>query len=373
MRMSCISKRGAAALILVTACGGGGGGSDDDFGFMPMTTGMMTTSATSDDSGDDGSDTGSGSLDDTAGPADSGDTGETTGDMPPGGAQALGTIVIGETHDPGGANATAIINASFVPNTDDTPASCSTDVGGCEVTVAPVCMIPCLVGEVCQFDDSCTPTCVETCSLACPTGEVCYFPVPGVPACREVETFEAGRLDFVGTEVPVTLFPPYVLPPGYDGTLTNPGGVVTVTASGASDAGFGPFESMTTVSESLFTTIDDILPTDAFGIGDMTVTWVAGVDDIVVSLVVSDSLGGSGTVVCEGDDAAGNLAVPRTAIDAALTEMSTATSMQLTVTRRHVESMPGVATTGTLLETDLPSEGTIDFAFTSSESVTILP
>ena len=372
MRMTCISKWGAAVLVSVAACGGDDGGSSDDFGVPPMTGGVMTSSATSDGSGGgSGSDTGG--VDDTMGPGDSGDSGDTTGDVPPGGAQALGTIVIGETHDPGGANATAIINASFIPNTDDTPASCAMDVGGCQVTVPPVCMVPCVVGEVCQFDDSCTPTCVETCSLACPAGEVCYFPVPGVPACREIETFEAGRLDFVGTEVPVTLFPPYVLPPGYDGTLTNPGGVVTVTASGASDAGFGPFEAMTTVSESLFTTIDDILPTDAFGLADMTVTWVAGVDDVVVNLVVNDSLGGSGSVVCEGDDAAGNLAVPRVAIDAALAEMSTATLMELTVAGLHVESMSGVPTTGTLLETDLPAEGTIDFAFTSSESVTILP
>lgn len=372
MRMSCISKGAAAALVLLTACGDSNG-SDDDFGFMPTTTGPATTSATSSGTGDGGSGSGTEGVDDTMGPLDdSGDSGDSTGG-PPAGGQALGTIVIGEQHDPGGANATAIINASFIPNTDNQAMDCSMDVGGCAVTVPPVCMVPCLVGEVCQYDDSCTPTCTSTCSLACPAGEICYFPVPGVEACREEETFEAGRLDFVGTEVPVTLYPPYVLPPGYDGTLTNPGGVVTVSASGATEAGFDAFEAMTTVSDSLFTTIDEILPTESFGLADMTVSWVAGADDIVVDLVVSDSLGGSGTVVCEGDDAAGNLAVPRVAIDAATTEMATATSMLLTVTRRHVESTGGIPTVGSLLETQLPAEGTIDFAFTSSESITLLP
>jgi hypothetical protein len=356
---------------VAAACGNASNDSDDDFGFMPMTGGVMTGDGPA-TSGGSGSDSAQGTLDDTGtGP---GDTGDETGEPPPNGPQARATIVIGESHDPGGANATAVLNASFVPNAETVPTGCTTDVGGCTVAVPPVCPIACLVGEVCQYDDACVPTCQATCSLACPAGEVCYFPVPDVPACRAIETFDAGRLDFVGTKVPVTLFPPYVLPPGYDGTLTNPGSVVTATASGAIAAGFGPFEVMVTTAESLFTTIDQILPTDSFGLADLVVTWVPGVDDdIVVNLVVSGALGGTGTVTCEGDDATGTLSIPRPAIDAAVAEMDTATSMFLTVTRRHLETSSGHPTVGVLLEEDLPPEGTVDFVFTSSESATLLP
>ena len=50
--------------------------------------------------------------------------------------------------------------------------------------------------------------------------------------------------------------------------------------------GFGPFEAMTTVAESLFTTIDDILPTDAFGLGEDLGT-IGVEDDLQQALTIA--------------------------------------------------------------------------------------
>ena len=42
---------------------------------------------------------------------------------------------------------------------------------------------------------------------------------------RKIETFDAGRLDFFGTTVPITLYPPYQLPTPPDGPITHFRGV----------------------------------------------------------------------------------------------------------------------------------------------------
>jgi hypothetical protein len=214
------------------------------------------------------------------------------------------------------------------------------------------------------------PTCQIACSLACAADEVCYFPFPDTPACRKVETFDAGRLDFIGTLSPITLYPPYTIPATVPGPLAQPDREITVTASGATQAGFGAFEAVTTSMDSVFSEIDTILPAEAFGATDLQIDWLAGMDDMTISITVTGMLGLSGTVTCEADDAAGSFAVPRTALTAAI-PADTPTSFSVALQRRHTETTMGLETVGTLLDQTVQPVGWIDFAYVSIETGTL--
>jgi hypothetical protein len=358
---------------LALACGGDTGSDDDSFGFDAMGTGPAATETAGMDDADD--DDGDGSTG-TGGSGDSGsddgvDTGDETGDMPPTGDHALGTIVIGETHPVDMPSAAmGILSASFVPDAAAAVQACGMDVGGCTVNVPPTCPAACLVGETCVYDDACSPICQVPCDAVCAADEVCYFPFPGTAACRKIETFDAGRLDFFGTTVPITLYPPYQLPTPPDGPITQPDKDLTVMATGATNAGFAPFTAAVTTSASVFSTIDEILPAEAFGVGDLGIDWVPGADEMTISLTVTSTLGTTGTVTCEADDTLGTFAVPRMALNAAI-EGETANTISVSLQRTHVETTMGLATQGALLEAMVQPEGWVDFTFVSIETGTL--
>jgi hypothetical protein len=161
---------------LALACGGDTGSDDDSFGFDAMGTGPAATETAGMDDADD--DDGDGSTG-TGGSGDSGsddgvDTGDETGDMPPTGEHALGTIVIGETHPVDMPSAAmGILSASFVPDAAAAVQACGMDVGGCTVNVPPTCPAACLVGETCVYDDACSPICQVPCDAVCAADEVC--------------------------------------------------------------------------------------------------------------------------------------------------------------------------------------------------------
>jgi hypothetical protein len=369
MRLSTSRAATLVVSLAIVACETGGGG-DESFGAEgPFTTGTMATTGggPGNDADTDEMEEGSGEPTEGSGTTSGGDTDEPM----PGEDQALGTIVIGETHPVGTGDALAILSASFVPDASVTPQSCAMEVDGCQVS-PPLDCAPTVCGadQVCAYDENCTPTCQIACTLACAADEVCYFPFPDTPACRKVETFDAGRLDFVGTLSPITLYPPYTIPAGVPGPLSLPDRELTVTASGATQAGFAGFEAKTTSMESVFSTIDTILPAEAFGAGDLQLDWIAGADEMTVTVTVTGMLGLSGTVTCEADDAAGTFAVPRTALTAAI-PADTPTSFSLALQRRHTETTMGIETVGTLLDHMVPPTGFIDFTYTSIETGTL--
>jgi hypothetical protein len=344
---------------------------DTGFDFNPTGTGTdtdaTTNQPTSGEASSGGMDTDNPSGTDSAG--STGDTTDTDGPSPTDDI-AKGTIRLGEMHPATVGDTNAILNATFIPNVATQPQDCSMDVMGCNVVVPPTCQVACVAPAVCTYNDMCMPECIEPCSLVCAEGEECYYPFPGAQACRAIETFDAGRLDFLGTNQPITLFPPYQLDPTTVGALASPDDTITVMATGAAAAGFGPFEAMVTTSESIFSNIDMILPTEAFGTGPMTVTWMAGVDDISISLTVTGAVS-TGTVVCEADDTTGMLAIPRAAIDAAI-PMDTAASMAIQVQRTHTETTQGLETVGQLLNDEVQSEGVVDFQYVSIETFNLV-
>jgi len=352
---------------LSLACNSGSN-TDDGFGVGPGTSSMTATGgseAGDDTGGSEGSgDTGVDTDSPTTGPTTAGET----GDPPEDGPHALGTIVLGETHPVGTADALAVMSATFIPDAETAAQSCAMDVGGCQVSL-PVDCTPtvCAADQVCAYDDNCMPTCQTVCNASCAADEVCYFPFPGTPACRKVEAFDAGRLDFFGTNDPITLFPPYTLPAGVEGPLAQPDREITVTASGATQAGFAMFEATTTSIDSVFSTIDEILPTDAFGVGDLMIAWAPGADEMRISITVTGTLGGTGVVTCEADDTTGTFAVPRAAIDAAVPK-DTPNSMSLSLQRTHTETMTGISTVGSLLQETVQPTGWVDFSYVSIET-----
>ncbi len=368
-----MSTSRAATLVVSLAVAGceAGGGGDESFGAEgSFTTGTMATTGggPGDDADTDEMEAGTDDPAESSGSTSAADT-----DAPmPDGDEALGTIVIGETHPVGTGDALAILSASFVPDPSAVPQSCAMEIGGCQVS-PPLDCAPtvCGVEQVCAYDQNCMPTCQVACTLACAADEVCYFPFPDTPACRKVETFDAGRLDIVGTLQPITLYPPYTIPAGVPGPLSLPDRELTVTGSGATQAGFAAFEAKTTSMDSVFSTIDEILPAEAFGAGDLPVEWIAGQDEMTITVTVTGMLGLSGTVTCEADDAAGTFTVPRAALTAAI-PADTPTSFSLALQRRHTETTTGLDTVGTLLDHDVPSKGRIDFTYTSIETGTII-
>lgn len=369
----------AIAGLTAAACGGEEPSSSDGFTFTPMGTGDATVGTGAGPGGDDDGDSTAGSTggSDSATMGDGDTTAGDTGGPPPDGEHALGTILLGESHAVDApAAALAILSATFVPDAAVAPpAACGMDVGGCQVSPpAPACVPLCTVGETCVYNDACVAECQAPCDAVCAADEVCYFPIPGTSACRKVETFDAGRLDIFGTISPITLYPPYTLPAGTDGPLAMPDKELTVMATGSSDAGFAPFEAKVTTTDAVFSTLDQILPTEAFGVGDLMIGWVPGAADLTISLVVTGTLGNTGTVTCEADDTTGSFAVPRAAIDAAIDAAvtgDTANTIAVSIQRVHTETTTGLETQGTLLEQMVQPEGWIDFSYVSVETGTL--
>ena len=334
--------------------GGGGPGGNDSVG---------TTSGSGEDTDADDSD----SAGDTDGD-DSDSAGDTDGDDPPE-DQAYGVITLAEAHPSGGGTASGSVSAFFLPDSDLHGTACTETVAGCEISVLPDCPAGCGEDQYCGFDGDCESTCQDICDAECEDDEVCYFAAPGQAACREIEDFDAGALAFSGTTTPITLFPPYTSD-GFDsGSPFLPGSDVTVSASGATDAGLEAFEASFTATTLLESEIGDISAADAYGAGDMPVVWDAGSDDIIVSLTVSSLDGDYGTVTCNVDDE-GSFDVPRQAIEAAIDGQSAA-AISVSLTRQRTERVDGIATVGELLFEEVQPEAAVDLVTSSTESATV--
>lgn len=324
--------------------------------------------ATEGDSGsDDGSDRAS-SGGQAPGDGDPGQTPSIPDDNVP---HARGIITLGETISASTETVVPFIAATFVPDyTGNTGLRCGAEIDGCFVAAVPVCATPCEIGETCSFNDSCQAACQAPCDLACAAGEECYFPLPGVPGCRQQQTFDAGTLTFEGTIVPITLYPPYVLPAGVTDPLTVPDTEVTVTASGAAGAGFEAFSASMTTAAPLVASLSTLTTGEAFGTGAMPLSWVAGdaEDDVRVQLSITTATG-VGTVQCDSPDT-GTFAVPRAAIDSAI-GLDEPSSMTITLERRSATLTKGVRTKGELVDQTVQPMAWVELVSVSATSASV--
>lgn len=347
--------------LLLGACKGDGDGDavdTDGAGTDAMSSGAGTAG---DDDGGDGADGGSGADD---GGADDG--GEEVG------PHARGTIVLGESHPPKGSNSSPIVTASFVPDYHAQPSACGEQVGGCLVQTVPDCAGQCEYDEYCAFDESCEAKCMRVCDLACASGEVCYFPIPDNPACKKIEDFDAGAINFTGTTVPITLFPPYLFQGDVTGALFLPDSDITVHASGTTHAGFESFEQSFRTTSYLQTGIEDIGLDDLYGSGPLPVQWTAADDEIRIQVTVTGLGASYGVVTCEADDSSGSFGVPREAIESILQDDEELGGVHVAVERRRRELHKGLSTTGQLLDQTVQPEGWLELVSTSVEAVTLV-
>jgi hypothetical protein len=294
----------------------------------------------------------------------SGSDGGVTNNDPP---HALGTIVLGEAHTPGGAS-TPLVSAAFVPDSAKAAsvAACTVPLAGCTVPVVPRCdgrtAPTCATGEVCTLDATCHSTCTKACTLTCGSDEECYLATPTSPACRKVETFNAGALAFAGTTTPITLYPPYSFVGETSGSPFLAGAQIEVQGSGATSAGFDHFDETfhaTTFVQTL-PSLDKTPLSQVWGSGAIPVGWVPGTDDVVVEVT-----GVGGTAECPAVDATGHFDVPRVVVAAVTAGGSQ--SLSIAVTRERVETKKDAHTKGSLSTATVQSVGFLQLTTSSSE------
>ena len=261
--------------------------------------------------------------------------------------------------------------AAFLPDADAVvdPRACAEEVAGCFVARPPECDA-CDIDEYCGYDDGCAPSCLPLCNASCADDEVCWFPSPGHADCRPIEDFDAGILAFANTAIPITIVPPYSWSGDATGSPFLSGSTLTVQASGAATNGFDAFEHDFTATSLLQTTIDDIALSEAYGDGPVPVRWVAGGDELEITLTAVDLDGVTGTIVCPGDDATGALDVPRMAIDAAI-DGGTLSSLSVAVRRSRTEQFEGVGTKGMLTGQTIQPDGWVVLTTWSVEQHTV--
>jgi len=296
---------------------------------------------------------------------------------------SLGTIVLGEAHG-SGAGATRsvpIVTATFIPDALLAKA-CTKKVDGCEVQQVPKCTkvttssTGCNTGETCAFDDACNATCkrVPVCETACQEDETCKLVQPNgtSPAgtCVKRESFDAGPLAFSGTTTPITLYPPYAYEGSGQGAPFLAGSELRVQASGATEAGFEKFDEKFTATTFLQTSpsLSKISRDKVFGSGPLPIAWVPGKDRILISIS-----GPGGTATCKVDDAAGTFEVPRTVVNAALGDGTTAPTgttqaLSISVARQRKEIKKDKKAKGELSIAEVKPEGWLELVTTSSES-----
>ncbi|MFO0578263.1 MAG: hypothetical protein U1A78_30020 [Polyangia bacterium] len=286
---------------------------------------------------------------------------------------ALGQIVLGESHSPGGGTASPRVSAGFIPDTKAAKKKCTMMIAGCEIGMTPKCGTTPDGGcdfinkrEVCQFDDSCQAKCVKLCDARCGADEECYFPSPDAPSCRKRETFDAGALSFAGTTTSITLFPPYSFTSMGNGAPFLEKSELTVQASGATTAGFDAFTHKFTATTYLRTepALNKITKAQAFGTGPVPVKWVPGADQIV--LTVS---GPAGAATCAAKDETGSFDVPREVVAAVVGDRTDINqSLAISVMRQRKEVKKGQKTKGMLLTQMVQPDGWLELTTTSSES-----
>ena len=351
--MGRISSAIVCALVL-SGCGGGAGGAgardtvDDD----DATAGADDddASADDDDAGESGGETDGGNV--------------PTGGDPPA-PHALGVIHLQETHVAGGSVSTPSVAAAFAP-LDLDPHSCTEAVGACEVQRLPECGM-CAEGEFCAFDDACTPTCTRACALACDPGELCQLDEAGTPECVTPEAFDGGALVFTGTAIPITLFPPYVFDVVDTGSPFAPAAEISVTASGATAAGFAAFEKTTVATTLVQSTLEDLTREQVLTAPTIAIGWGAGSDELRVEGAVQGPDGITRAFHCEADDAAGAFALERAVLTAA-SGGGTPVQISLAVHRRRSTTYEDLRTVGTLSDVDVPIDAWLRFSTASLET-----
>ncbi|MGB1015439.1 MAG: hypothetical protein ACPG4T_14985, partial [Nannocystaceae bacterium] len=296
------------------------------------------------------------------------DTSDTTGE--PDEPHAQGMIVLSESHPSAGGSSTPAVSASFVPNSDNTGGSggCFEQVEGCQLALVPDCGDGCNSDEYCTFNESCSSTCSRICDASCAEDEVCYFPAPDSPGCKKIESFDAGALTFIGTPLPINLFPPYAFN-GDSGSPFASGGEASVQASGATNAGFEAFEASFTGTSYIQTSpsLSQLTIPEIFGDSALPIGWQPGNDDVLISVLVTSNDFTTSHFTCEAVDSDGSFQVPRAAIEAAL-DGEDLSSMTISVQRKKVDRTKGLTTKGTLTGVTVESVGWVDVVTQSMES-----
>lgn len=261
---------------------------------------------------------------------------------------ALGTIVLGESHVSGSSSVSPLVTVSFVPDAAAVK-KCATPIAGCELQAIAKCATPCGAEEVCALDPAtCAPKCQKVCTSA---------------SCnKKPESFDAGPVAFSGTTTAITLFPPYAFQADLKGAPFLNGAEIRVQASGAANAGFEKFDEKFTATELLQTSpsLADLATGAVFGTGPLPVSWVAGKDRVVVSLV-----GEGGSVECKADDKAGRLDVAREAVRAAI---GGGTNVTVAVRRERTEVSKGHKTRGSLSAGVVQAAGWLELTTKSTET-----
>jgi hypothetical protein len=286
-------------------------------------------------------------------------------------SHALGTIMLAESHAPGGGGTTQpLLLASFLPDAATVSPTCSSQVAGCDFVSVPQCGqngSACAVGSTCGWDTSCHATCMEACTLQCGAGQECYFPSPNQPACRASETFDAGTLTFAGTTTPITLFPPYSYQ-GAPGAPFLPGSQIEVKASGATGPGFDKFDETFMATTFLQTNppLDTLASATVFGAGTVPIDWAPGTDSVKIT-----GAGAGGVATCAASDSSGHFDIPRAAVTSALGQAGTA-SVAIDVTRERDEWRKSESTHGSLTTGQVQPVGWLELTTASTESHSFL-
>ena len=308
------------------------------------------------------------------------------GAQPPGQSgppHAVGVIALGFEVDHTGAGSVTqepSVLASFIPDSTQLPPVCAKTVSGCTVPQVAVCdgkQGPlCQSGQVCALDAACQPACQQQCTASCAMGEECYFPTATQQACRATQTFDAGYLLFSGTTTPLTLYPPYTFnATSSQGSLFAPGQPISVTAAGATGAGFAPFNESFTGTALLQTTpsLGLLSADEVFGAAGFSVGWQPGNDTVTVGIS-----GAGGTATCPANDPAGTFTVPSTVVTAVLQTGPSGASRQygtqtvtVSVTRQRLDQKTDAKTVGALSDAVVQPIGYLDLSTYSTETVTV--
>ena len=343
---------------------------DDDASTDAATTNPVTVTATVAETGD------------TPTSGDTGDTGDSTPTDPSGdptedptgelmdGPHALGTILLGESHPAIAGNTVPFVSASFIPDVDGggVGASCTESVAGCQIALVPDCNDSCEADQYCGFDAGCQPTCQAICDAPCGQGEVCYFPAPNTPGCKKLETFDAGALTFIGTPLPITLFPPYAFMSEANASPFAPGSVAKIQATGASGAGYEKFEKEFTGTDFMQTSpkLSTIDFAEVFGDGPLPVKWTPGKGQVTITATVQSPDFKFGTITCKADDASGGFDVPREALKAAI-DGDDISNLTVSVQRQRTDLFKDLTTKGELTGVTVQPVGYLQIITSSTE------
>lgn len=257
---------------------------------------------------------------------------ETTPGEEPDVPHALGTIVLGEAHAAGRSESSPIVSISFVPDAA-TAKSCTEELAGCKITLAPKCT-SCNTGEACVLDDTCKAVCqkIVSCTKECTNDELCNTKTG---KCEARPAFDAGPIAFSGTTTPITLYPPYAFQGDAKGAPFLGGVDLRVKAQGAATRGFEAFDETFKATTFIQATpsLDRIKREAVFGKGPLTVAWVPGADDIVVTVG-----GAAGAATCKAIDANGKFDVPRAVVDRVRGTGPASGTVTLGLSRQRVET-----------------------------------